>query len=550
MHRSVVSEFSRTLLPWGRGSVTASRRVCELILALAVLSSLPPVIGAQNGPQLMTFVSKVDGTQQPYALYLPPGFDRTKAYPLVVSLHSEESTHRLNFRQLFGTASPFNRVDPLDPRFYPVSRDVDFIVAFPFARGSIGYQGIAESDVYQMLADVENHFLVDRDRVYLTGISMGGGGALWYALTRPDVWAAVAPLAPIAPPGIAALALNASSLPVRLFQGQEDPIIAAQSTRDLHRKFEDEGVAARYFEFPGVRHDIWNAAYKNGAIFDWFVQEKRNRYPERVKFVADSYRYSSAYWVRIDGLNPGLPASIDARKTGASQITVVTKNVTGFTLTPERLPASVVIDGAPLRIKPGALLSFTFGNGQWRTGLYVPSGKRAGAEGPVAAAFGGGQIYVYGSAGAALAEHAAKWPTLSFRTLADSEVTAADLADSDAILFGTAQTNSLIARFAGQLPLALDPGAADYGLLFIAPTGRHYVVVSSGLPWWTGAAEANRGGDRFAPEPYRLLSTFGDYILFKGSLANVVAEGRFDANWKVPAEAAAKMRATGTVTIR
>lgn len=98
--------------------------------------------------------------------------------------------------------------------------------------------------------------------------------------------------------------------------------------------------------------------------------------------------------------------------------------------------------------------------------------------------------------------------------------------------------------------MALNPGAADYGLLFIAPIGRHYAVVSSGLPWWTGAAEVNRGGDRFAPEPSRLLSTFGDYILFKGSLANVVAEGRFDSNWKVPSEAAAKIRATGTVTIR
>ena len=144
----------------------------------------------------------------------------------------------------------------------------------------------------------------------------------------------------------------------------------------------------------------------------------------------------------------------------------------------------------------------------------------------------------------------AKWPTLSFRVLGDSRVTEADLADSDAILFGTAQTNKLIARFDAQLPMALNPGAADYGLLFIAPVGRHYAVVSSGLPWWTGAAEVNRGGDRFAPEPYRLLSTFGDYILFKGSLANVVAEGRFDSNWKVPAEAAAKMRAAGTVTSR
>jgi hypothetical protein len=74
--------------------------------------------------------------------------------------------------------------------------------------------------------------------------------------------------------------------------------------------------------------------------------------------------------------------------------------------------------------------------------------------------------------------------------------------------------------------------------------------VSSGLPWWTGAEEANRGGYAWAPATYRLLSTFGDYILFKGSLANVLAEGRFDRSGKVPAAVAEKLRAAGTVTIR
>ncbi len=528
---------------------SARARLWLAVAALGVLGTAPPVV-AQKGPQLLNFVSEVDGTEQPYALYLPPGYDKSKAYPLVVSLHSEESTHRLNFRQLMGAAAPFNRVDPLDPRFYPVSRDVDFIVAFPFARGSIGYQGIVERDVYQMLAEIETQFPIDRDRVYLTGISMGGGGALWYGLTRPDVWAAVAALAPAAPPGADALAMNAYGLPVRLFQGDEDPIVAAQSSRNWQRRFEDAGATVRYFELPGMRHDIWNAAYRNGAIFDWFAQVKRERFPERVRFTADSYRYSAAYWVRIDGLTPGVAASIDAKKSGAAEITVSTKNVEGFTLMPERTPAAVAIDGATLRIKAGAPLSFMRVAGQWRAGLVPPTAKRAGAEGPIAAAFAGGQVYVYGAGNAALAEHAAKWGPLSFRALADSQVTAADLNDSDAILFGTAQTNALIARFAAQFPMSLNPGAADYGLLFIAPLGRHYAVVSSGLPWWTGAAEVNRGGDRFAPEAYRLLSTFGDYILFKGSLANVVAEGRFDANWRVPAEAAAKMRATGTVTVR
>jgi hypothetical protein len=155
-----------------------------------------------------------------------------------------------------------------------------------------------------------------------------------------------------------------------------------------------------------------------------------------------------------------------------------------------------------------------------------------------------------------IAETAAAWSSLRARVnlkprvKADSEISPEDIDTADQILFGTRETNSLIARFAPTLPLALNAGAADYGLLFIAPTGKHYALVSSGLPWWTGADEANRGGYQYAPEQYRLLGTFGDYILFKGSLANVLAEGRFDKNWKIPAEAAAKLAATGTVTLR
>ena len=193
------------------------------------------------------------------------------------------------------------------------------------------------------------------------------------------------------------------------------------------------------------------------------------------------------------------------------------------------------------------------------------SGKRQGAEGPIVEAVRGRQIYVYGSGGAGtadelearrrLAQTAAAWTSprsrlsLAVTVKADSAVTAEDLESADVVLLGTRETNALIARFAPQLPLALNAGAADYGLLFIAPVGKHYALVSSGLPWWTGADEAKRGGPALAPEQYRLLSTFGDYILFKGSLANVVAEGRFDSNWKVPAAESAKMLATGTVTI-
>jgi poly(3-hydroxybutyrate) depolymerase len=531
------------------------------------LLAVAPALLAQSGPQLLTFFSSVDGSAQPYALYLPPTYDSAKPYPLVVSLHSEESTHRLNFRQLFGVAGQFRQIYGDDPRFYPVARDADFIVAFPFARGSIGYQGIAESDVYDMLADVERRFTIDRDRVYVTGISMGGAGALRYALTRPDVWAAVAPLCAAAIPGSEPLAPNLLDLPIRLFHGDQDPVIPVQSSRTWQRLLLDAGVSAEYFDYPGVRHDVWNFAYKNGAIFDWFAQFHRDRFPQRVHFVTQSYRYNSAYWVHLDGLTPGAVASIDAtvtyggaaKRAAPASVAVETRNVDGFTLTLDYNVASVAINGVAVRVTPAATLSFTHASGQWRAGRFTPTGKRPGAEGPLVDAFTGRQLYVYGSKNVSLAdeldarrrvaERAADWTSLSFPVKADSEVTPADFADYDLILLGTEDTNSIITHLSAQLPLALNPGAADYGLLFVVPIGRHYAVIASGLPWWTGAAEANRGGDPLAPEPYRILSTLGDYILFKGSLAHVVSEGRFDTTWKIPFDAAAKLRAAGTVTV-
>ncbi len=109
--------------------------------------------------------------------------------------------------------------------------------------------------------------------------------------------------------------------------------------------------------------------------------------------------------------------------------------------------------------------------------------------------------------------------------------------------------NRLIARLAPLLPLALDPGAADYGLVFVAPVEGRLVLVNSGLPWWNGDPPAP-ATPSFLPARLRLLHAFGDYVLFKGSLANVVAEGRFDRDWKLPAEARAKLEASGTVTVR
>lgn len=539
-------------------------------LGFVVLMAMAPGLAAQStgtGIRSAAYHSAIDDSDQPYALYLPKTFDPDRKYPLVISLHEEESNHLVNLRRVFGVAPRYGETGLQALNTLPALRDVDFIVACPLARGSMGYRGIAEQDVYDVLAEVKRRYPVDEDRVYLTGASMGGGGALWLALTRPDVWAAVALVSPAVIPGSDELAANALNVPLRIFHGDQDPVTPVEASRNWQRTLLGLGAQVDYVEYPGVRHNAWDPAYRNGAIFDWFGKFQRNQSPDHVRFATRSYRYNRAWWLRIDGLTPGILASIDAVRTGTA-IRIQTRNIDAFTISaePGRAPvATVTIDGAAVRMRPARTVTFTKTTG-WAAAAYTPAGKRPGAEGPIAEAAAGRHIYVYGSIGVRtadelsvrrkIAETAAAWSSLRARVnlkprvKADSEISPEDIDTADLILFGTRETNSLIARLAPTLPLALNAGAADYGLLFIAPAGKHYALVSSGLPWWTGADEANRGGYQYAPEQYRLLGTFGDYILFKGSLANVLAEGRFDRNWKLPAEAAARITATGTVTLR
>jgi pimeloyl-ACP methyl ester carboxylesterase len=424
------------------------------LVSLAALLAAAITLHAQTGPRVLTVVSTVDGSEQPYAIYLPRSLENPKQYGLAISLHSEESNHRLNLAQVLGIAGR-GGMAPEGTGFPPL-RDQDLIVACPLARGSMGYQGIAEQDVYDVLADVERRYPVDPGRVYLTGISMGGGGALWLAQTRPDLWAGVVAICPDSMPGSADLAANLLNVPVRLYHGELDTIVPVASTRAWQRRLLDAGVPAAYTEYPANRHNVWDAAYNRGGALEWLAGLRRNRWPDRVRLVARSYQYNSAYWVRIDGLTPGVAAEIDARRSSNGDVQAITRNLDGFTLTAHAgEPAQVTIDGTVVHIQRGAPLSFNKSPSGWRQGLLAPAGKHFGAEGPMVRALYGRHIYVYGTLGSPtpeelaerrrVAQTAAEWSTvrshlqLSLPVKADREVTAQDLDNSDLVLFGNAK---------------------------------------------------------------------------------------------------------------
>jgi dienelactone hydrolase len=548
-----------------------------LLTSLLGLITLVPAFGQKlaPGPQVLTFFSEADDTEQSYGLYLPPNYNEQKSYPLVIMLHGAGSNHRLALRRVFGKSNANGENDVEATRYFPEWKPVEYIVASPYARGTAGYQGVPEKDVYDVLADVKKRFRIDDNRVYLTGLSMGGGGTLWIGLSRPDVWAAIAPVCPAPPNGTEDLAPNALNLPVHIFQGGADPVVKPEGTREWVKRLTDLGTKVEYKEYPGVQHDSWVNAYQDEFIFGWFDQFRRNRFPERVRFSTSQYRYNQAYWVKLDQITPGTVASIDARMTASNQLTITTSALNAFTL---RLaghpqikpgqPLQLTINGKKLKATANDSLSFVQQNGKWSIGTYTPANqaKKLGSEGPISAAFASRHIYVYGTADnpgpeelkarLETANEAANWSVnrgpflgrLMFfpRVVADKDVRPSDLQTSDLILFGTKETNSLIARYNDRLPIQLKNNVSDYGLFYVFPVEGHYVTVNSGLPWWTGIQPQ---GYPFLPPAQRVLTDFKDYILFKGPSRQVIAEGYFSPNWRMPEADAKVINATDAAVV-
>ena len=564
------------------------RPICQLLILAAVLlafnSDYAFAQKLKPGPQDLSFFSSADERDQPYAVYIPENFDETKAYPLVIFLHGAWSNHRLGLRRLFGVGNsqgydfikpgnvPFE-TDVEATRYWPPFTPVGYIAAAPYARGTAGYQGIPEQDVYEMLDDIKSRFLIDVDRIYLTGLSMGGGGTLWLGMTRPDVWAAIAPVCPAPPEGTIDLAGNALNIPVHLFIGDKDFLYKTAS--EWKAMLETTARRLDYVEYPGVGHNSWEWAYKDGFIFEWFSQFKRDMFPEQVKFSSKWFKYNKAYWVTFDDLVPGTMATIDAQFTAGNAVEVTSSGLGAFTLHLSGHPqfsadkkVTVKVDGKSFSVRSADAISFMKSGGSWANRKFTPglTSKQPGAEGPLSAAVNSSHVYVYGTGGNPSPEEltarreqaasAADWSGMGGRimvfprVISDKEIRQSDYVTSNLILLGTRETNAVIEKFADKLPLHLNTDTSGYGLVYVFPMNRHYILVNSGLSWWTPPKNTSgQTGYAFQGSKVEILKKFQDFVLFRESTDNIVSQGLFDNNWKIPAGAIETLKSSGAVTV-
>ena len=111
----------------------------------------------------------------------------------------------------------------------------------------------------------------DKDRIYLTGLSMGGFGTWFTAMARPDLFAAIAPICGGGMPWNAGVL----DMPVWAFHGSADLTVLPSNSDDMVAALKALGKDVKYTRMDGVGHDVWVHAY-NADLVTWLLEKKKN----------------------------------------------------------------------------------------------------------------------------------------------------------------------------------------------------------------------------------------------------------------------------------
>lgn len=219
------------------------------------------------------------GEKLPYRLLKPKNYDASQRYPLVLFLHGAGERGSDNTKQLVHGMADFSSDAVMNkyPAFVvaPQCPDERKWVEVPWTDEEHAMPkepSVALRQTFELLEALSKEFSIDADRIYITGLSMGGFGT-WDAIQRkPDLFAAAAP---VCGGGDTNYAARIKDVPVWAFHGDQDDAVKVRRSRDMIAAIKAAGGQPKYTEYPGVGHDSWTATYRDPELYQWLFAQKR-----------------------------------------------------------------------------------------------------------------------------------------------------------------------------------------------------------------------------------------------------------------------------------
>jgi acetyl esterase/lipase len=535
--------------------------------------------------EILEFVSPVDGLTHPVAVCETSGA-RAESRPLPLLLEVSpgaladlDGAIRLT-ETIAGMAEASGR---------------ECVVAYPTGRGPGSvYQDYGEVDVLEAIEFVAGRRPIDRDRISITGASMGGAATLYLASHYTDLFAAAAPfcgysdyrlwekpggltffMRPWEEPSWQArsatlLAENLTRTPTWLIHGEWDRSVgggvSVEQSRRLAARLEELGAPYRYTEVPRTGHDVREDPALLADAVAWLLDQRKDRNPSRVRFATGTLRHNRSAWVGIEQQeHSGQRSSVDATLDGGGLV-VRTENVAALAVGPIEGTGSgrLSVDGDELGIvdlaAPVLLRRST--DGRWTTThLDLALQKHHAQSGPIADLFHDGTLLVVGTIGTDEETFFNGWAAedavayyqgrnggvhrggiMGRNTATLPVVRDVDLADPDRrgrnlLCYGTPASNGLLRRYADALPVAFfRDGIELAGRRFEDP----FAAVIAVLPHPDHDARyvAVHGGllpDAVTWGSHLDLGLLPDWLAY--ARGDLLDWGFFDNDWRIPADA-------------
>ncbi len=564
--------------------IDAARQQLELGMQRAKeLRDGKPSWNSATGLVVRGYISKIDGSVQPYGLVIPDDWKPDEKTPRRLDFwfrgRSEQSTELAFIADRMKSKGEFTPPGA--------------IVLHPFGRYCCANKFAGETDLFEALENARKHYTIDPNRMSVRGFSMGGASAWQFGTHFAGLWAAVAPGAGFGetaefchllgpgktppPPWEQTLwrwydstlyAANLANTTTVAYSGEIDG--QKQAADIMLRYAEKEGLTIPHIIGPQTKHAYHpESKPKIEEIVTAAAVKGREAVPKKVHFTTYSLIYPEMNWVTIERMEKQWErADVEAEIT-PSGVTAKTKNVAQvfFSLPKGMFAAGVVpkleIDGAVFEVSTsdGFRANVKKGtNGNWgkafpRDG---PSVKSPVSCGPIDHAFMSSFLFVrptgkplndkVGAWTKAEMEHAIGFWRKVFRgdvrVKDDTALTAEDVAASNLILWGDPSSNSALAKLLPRLPLQWTRDkltfagqtydAKEHAPVLIYPNPvnpAHYIVINSGPTFREEALLNNAQQVAKLPDWAIInLNTPPD----ANNPGEVVTAGFFDEQWKAP----------------
>jgi len=293
------------------------------------------------------YYSVIDGSYQPFMRFLPGSYNGKKKIPLIVHLHGYSPYYNIANWSVFPEGLP------------ELAEKIGFAAVMPFGRSNTDFQSIGEHDVLNVLEHMCRRYQIDRDRIILCGLSMGGMGVWTIAGHYPHLFAGLLVISGRGdyyfwhqrkreqfPPYKqllvdtefgATLLPNLEHLPIRSFHGEADELVKVEEARHFYQLLSKLNPDFKQVEIPDGDHWIYDLIFARKDVAEWLPRCRRE-IPRNFTYVSYHPRYNQAYWLQITGWQQKqIPRKVKVNVTD-SKIEITGDGVNALLADRNRLP--------------------------------------------------------------------------------------------------------------------------------------------------------------------------------------------------------------------